>query len=386
LAGNTTLSFPGKLFQWNGGTIDTNGFTLTNAKGSVLNLSANDSSLQDTGSLNDAGQITQTAGTLFIKGGGTLNNAPGGVFQLLSDNGISASFGSGTFNNLGTLKKTAGTGNSFIGTDTTTFNLTFSNTGTVQFSSGEIDIGFGSIVAQISGNTLTAGHWIVSSTSTKPATLDIAAAPTLNTIGSKAAVTLSGPNATFTNLSGLATILKGGSFSLAGGASFTTAGALTNNGRLSLSPASVLTVAGSFTQSSTATLTVQVKVTGSTTTEGEIVTGASGSVTLGGKLVLTIVGSSLPALNVPFTILDDGNGANAISGAFSNLPTEGSTITVNGHVYKVSYVGGDGNSAISTSAFRRTSLLPLSRLIWFCWAPVPPRSSATLAGDAGGRW
>ena len=63
--------------------------------------------------------------------------------------------------------------------------------------------------------------------------------------------------------------------------------------------------------------------------------------------MLKIVGTTLPATNVPFTILDDGNSMNAISGIFTGLP-EGSTITVNGHNYQISYVGGDGNDVTLT--------------------------------------
>ncbi|HZU35787.1 MAG TPA: LamG domain-containing protein, partial [Gemmataceae bacterium] len=276
--------------------------------------------------------------SLFLGNGATLNNAKGAKFNLTADANVS-NFIASAFTNAGTLSKIKGTGTSTIAT-------ALSNTGTVSVKTGTVAIA-GS-VAQVSGSTLTAGAWNVTGSGTVHATLDISSAGTLTTLGSHAKVALSGLNSAFTNLSGLTTIDAGGSFSLLGGQSFTTVGDFTNNGKLTLSPGSMLSVAGSFTQISTGTLTDQVKTINSTTTEGEIKTGASGTVRLGGKLVLAVLGSGLSPLNVPFTILDDGDTSNSISGAFSNLPAEGSTITVGGHTYKISYVGGDGNDVTLT--------------------------------------
>jgi hypothetical protein len=276
--------------------------------------------------------------SLFLANGSSLNNAKGAKFNLTADDTIS-SFLSSAFTNAGTFGKIKGTGTSTIAPST------FSNTGTVNVNIGTMDIT--ASVSQVSGSTLTAGTWTVSHTGTGSTTLDMTSAGTLTTIGSKATVTLSGPHSAFTNLSSLADILKGGSFSFLRGQSFTTIGDLINNGGLTLSSGSTLSVAGSFTQTSTATLTEQVKTTSSATTEGEIVTGANGTITLGGQLVLNVVGSSLSALNVPFTILDGGNSSDSISGTFTNLP-EGSAIKVNGHLYKISYVGGDGNDVTLT--------------------------------------
>jgi hypothetical protein len=126
---------------------------------------------------------------------------------------------------------------------------------------------------------------------------------------------------------------------LEGKASLTTSGSLTNSGKLTVDAGSTLTVNGTFTQTSTATLTVQIKVSGSTTTVGQIVTAAGGGASLGGKLALTVSGP--PALNTPFTIVDDPS-ATPITGIFTNLP-EGGTLTVGGHQYQIHY----GSTAVT---------------------------------------
>jgi len=156
------------------------------------------------------------------------------------------------------------------------------------------------------------------------------------TIGAHAVVTLNGTNAAFTNLSSLASILAGGGLLLEGNASLTTAGSLMNNGKLTLDAGSTLTVDSTFTQTSTATLTVQINGI----SVGKVVTAAGGGgAHLGGTLALTV--SDILPLAMALTILDDGS-SSAIGGIFAGLP-EGSTISVGGHTYTISYVGGDGN-------------------------------------------
>jgi hypothetical protein len=184
----------------------------------------------------------------------------------------------------------------------------------------------------------------VNGTATTAATLDITSAGNFTTIGGAAHVTLSGPNTTFSNLSGLATIAKGGSFSLLGGQSFTTTGALTNNGSLTISPASILTVSGSFTQSSTATLAIQLGGTSSAPTFGQLLS-TTGSVTVAGKLSVT--STVVPVVGSSFNVLDNEGNA-AIGGTFANL-SQGSTFTVKkgttSMTFGISYIGGDDDGS-----------------------------------------
>jgi hypothetical protein len=194
----------------------------------------------------------------------------------------------------------------------------------------------------VSNGILTAGNWAVSHSATSNSTLTIGSTGTLTTIGSKAHVTLSGLNTTFTNLSGLSTILAGGSLTLAGNQSFTTAGALTNNGSITLSPGSVLTVSGNFVEASTAKLTLQMGNVSGSPAIGNIVS-TTGAVTLGGGL--TVTSTVVPAVGSSFEIVDNEGNA-LINGVFTNLP-EGATFTVKvgttTMTFKITYVGSDSD-------------------------------------------
>jgi hypothetical protein len=173
-----------------------------------------------------------------------------------------------------------------------------------------------------------------------PATLDITSTGGFTTLGTLAKVTLSGPNTTFSNLNGLATIDKGGSLTLAGNQSFTTAGTLTNNGGITLSPGSILTVNGSFTEASTGKLALQIGAVGASTEAGNIVS-TTGNVSLGGSL--TVTATAIPAVGSSFEIVDNGGNA-AIGGIFTGK-TEGATFTVKqggtSMTFQITYLGMD---------------------------------------------
>jgi hypothetical protein len=261
----------------------------------------------------------------------TLSNAA--TFDLTGDGSVGQS-GGGTFTNTGTLEKTGGTGTSTIS------STTLSNTGTVAVTSGTLDIA--ATVAQVSGKALTAGAWEVIGSSAVHATLDITSAGHFTTLGRAAAVTLSGLDSVFSNLTGLNTIASGASFALLGGRSFKTAGALTNNGSITLSPGSILTVGGSFTQTSTGTLTVELGGTTTKPTFGQVVS-TTGTVTLGGSLHLT--STVVPAVGRSFELLDN-EGGSAVGGIFAGLP-EGSTFkyTLGGTTmtFRITYAGKDAD-------------------------------------------
>jgi hypothetical protein len=312
------------LFQWRtGGTIDVSLGSLTNASTSTLNFDTSlaPPELSGRGTLTNNGVINETgsSGAFILQNGATLVNR--NTYNLKDDAGIS----DGTFSNSGTLQKTAGTG-------TSTISSALSNTGTLLVSAGTVHVS--GPVTQISGGALNAGHWTLSVSGSTHAVLTIDTGFT--TIGAHAVVTLNGTNAAFTNLSSLASILAGGGLLLEGNASLTTAGSLMNNGKLTLDAGSTLTVDSTFTQTSTATLTVQINGI----SVGKVVTAAGGGgAHLGGTLALTV--SDILPLAMALTILDDGS-SSAIGGIFAGLP-EGSTISVGGHTYTISYVGGDGN-------------------------------------------
>ena len=174
--------------------------------------------------------------------------------------------------------------------------------------------------------------------------LDISSA-NFNTIGVSALVTLSGPNSSFSNLSGLSA--NQGTFKLSSSASFATAGNFTNSGSMTLSPGSVLTVNGAFTQTSTGKLTEQIGGTASSPTFGSVV--STGTVSLAGTLSVT--STVVAAVGSSFEILNNES-ASAISGTFTNLP-EGATFTVKvgatTMTFQITYKGGaKANSVVIT--------------------------------------
>lgn len=72
-----------------------------------------------------------------------------------------------------------------------------------------------------------------------------------------------------------------------------------------------------------------------------------GTVSLtGGTVNATIVNGFKPAKDQVYVIVDNDS-SDAVTGTFTDLP-EGATFSVGGYVYKISYVGGDGNDITLT--------------------------------------
>src|SRR5581483_4988492 len=99
--------------------------------------------------LNNPGTAT-LSNNLNVYFGGVINNLATGTWSLSADNGLIAQTGGATFNNFGTLSKTAGTGTSSV-------SVTFNNTGAVQANTGTIN--FSAV-----GNTT--GSWSVAGSAT----------------------------------------------------------------------------------------------------------------------------------------------------------------------------------------------------------------------------
>lgn len=75
----------------------------------------------------------------------------------------------------------------------------------------------------------------------------------------------------------------------------------------------------------------------------------TGTVTLGAATVLTttLVDGFKPAKDNTFTIIKN-DGSDAVTGTFQDL-AEGATFTLSGNVFKISYIGGDGNDVVLTA-------------------------------------
>jgi hypothetical protein len=330
--GGATVNFPGGMLQWLDATINTASGALTNV-GTITIPSGGGGGevvLDGGGTLINSGKIIHLGVPLVLDHGSTLRNASKGVYNMEGSTAIQCS-GSGSFINAGLLSETSSAGASIT--------TAFSNTGRLQVSAGTLAIS--GTVAQDVGGTLNGGSWTVTGTTKSPANLGFSSMPNLTTIGTKASVTLRGPNSTFTNLTGLAT--NQGSFSLLGGQSFTTPGGFTNPGKLTLSPGSVLTVTGGFTQTAAGKLTIQIGGTSASPTIGSIL--AIGRVTLAGGLTVTATAMVKPAVGTVFVALNN-RGTSPISGTFADLP-EGAMIKANGMSFRISYVGGSNGRSVT---------------------------------------
>jgi uncharacterized repeat protein (TIGR03803 family) len=339
--GGATFHMAGRLFEWTGGTIDVTNGSLTNT-GNIRYAGSSNVVLSGAGSLVNTQTILQTGtGTLVLEHGATLENATGSRYYIEDNGGIAAS-GGGTLVNAGFLWKLRGpgasTGTSIIAT------TNFSNTGTVSVSNGTLDVA--ATLTQLSGGSLTAGSWNVLGSSAGPSRLDFTSSGRVTTLGGVAVVTLSGRNATFTNLRGLSTIDTGASFNLFG-QSLTTPRALRNKGSLTVGPGSILTVNGSFTQSSTGVLTIWLGGSNTAPTVGQLVSN-TGTVALAGNL--TVNSPIVPPVGTTFELLDN-QGGSGIAGTFKGRP-EGATFTVSSGTttmtFQITYAGtdADGNQNV----------------------------------------
>jgi hypothetical protein len=331
LSGTGTLTVSGGLTM-NGGTL-TGGSTVHILHGATMTVTGGFASV--------AASTVSNDGTVTFTGGGTMSgtvqsaftNQADGVINVQTDGNI---WSNGTYTNAGALTKS-----SLTGTGTSTLNGIVSNTGSITVTSGVLSLG---TVTQASGGALTGGTWTAKAAVGGTAKLTIPSGGNLTTIGSGTNVTLNGTGASYTNLASLAT--NQGNFSVLGGLAFTTAGDFTNSGSLTIAPLSVLAVSGNFTQMSAATLTLQLGGTNLSPKIGSVTVAAGKTATLGGTLAITDVLGTKPAVGSTLTILNN-LGSGATTGIFAGLPA-GSTITVNGMTFQISYVGGTGNDVTLT--------------------------------------
>ncbi|MCI0682029.1 MAG: LamG domain-containing protein, partial [Gemmataceae bacterium] len=217
---------------WTGG--DMLGSGATNALGGMAITAAGWSIAQRT--LNVSGTATVTgSGEIQLNSGAVVNNLPGATFDLQSDADLRWALGAtpGVFNNQGTLRKSAGAGESRFD------QVTLNNTGAVEVQAGTLSLT--GAVSQHSGATLTGGTWHVSGNGF----LDITSGSDITTIGSGATVTVSGNTAFFPKLRNLAA--NDGTFNIDGGAALATTGNSSNSGTLSIAASSGAAVSGAPT-------------------------------------------------------------------------------------------------------------------------------------------
>jgi hypothetical protein len=80
----------------------------------------------------------------------------------------------------------------------------------------------------------------------------------------------------------------------------------------------------------------------------------TGGVSLGGTLNLSFSGTGSIADREVFTLVNN-DGSDAVTGQFTNYPTNGMTFTADGHAWVIFYDGGTGNDVTLTTV---PSLVP----------------------------
>ena len=219
-----------------------------------------------------------------------------GLYDLQTDADLlvpgDASGGAMVFTNLGTFRKSAGSGVSALRHDGSNKEFRLDNLGTFEVLTGTLSIN--DTVVQRVGTTLSAGTW------------NLGAGATLTMPGggnftvNQATVAFLGAGATFTNLAPLAS--NTGSLTLDGGFDFSTVGNLANSGEITLGAGSVLTVNGNYTQTG-GTSTLREKIAGRPNTGlfGKLV--VTGQASLAGRLAFGLANGFAPTLGDQYQVL-----------------------------------------------------------------------------------
>jgi hypothetical protein len=362
LTGSGAVTVTGTL-TWSGGAMSGSGSTtLTAAATMNLGSGTGGDEALDTRTFKNNGAVTWLAGsgTIFFEDGAVFNNEAGASFTVNCDAGIFPSGAIGMFTNAGTFTKAAGTG-------TTTLDVVFNNTGTVNVASGTVLLesggsgggtfaaasgttltfgggifnldaapsttvisGAGSVLFSASGETDVAGIYnITGGTSVTGGTVDFLNNVTTATFSnSGGTVIIDNPaagTATFAvtggdyTQSGGSTLLDGATLTVSAGHKIdvqqntTFSGLGTVNGDFSNAAnlivggsgtAGVLTVNGNYTQTSTGTLSIDIGGPSAGTQYDQLVIAGTGhSATLSGTLTLTLVNGYTPAHGTNFTIM-----------------------------------------------------------------------------------
>jgi len=124
------------------------------------------------------------------------------------------------------------------------------NNGTFQVNSGTALVAQDVVLTNYAANTLTAGTYIVSGTSTSPGVLEVDSVGIIGgeIVNNAAAIVLNGPNSLFIDAAGLDTLANftnntgAGSFTISGGRNLTTPGDFANAGTMTVGSGSTLQI------------------------------------------------------------------------------------------------------------------------------------------------
>src|SRR5262245_39104858 len=285
LSGSSAVPVTG-AFNWTGGTQSGTGTTTIGATGTLTI----DGEVGLQRRVINNGTTVWSAGRIGAQNGTFINN---NAFSAEGDDSVADFGGSNGFNNTGTLTKSPGAGS-------TTVNIPFNNSGTVNLNSGTLR--FGSSFIQAAGATHLRGGSLASS-------------GTLDTMGG---------------------VLDG---------SGNVTGALSNGGNLSpgASPGEINLI-GNYNQAASGVLSIDLNGLAAGTEFDQLA--VVGAVTLSGRLNVSV--GFTPATGATFTIIDN-DGTDAVTETFKDLP-EGAPVSVGGRSLQISYVGGTGNDVVLTVA------------------------------------
>jgi fibronectin-binding autotransporter adhesin len=319
LNGLTSITSSGALTI--GGVAFTDAGAFSNA-GSLTLLSGESFTV---GSLTQISGNTLTAGTYVLDANLNLSGTP----QTITTNAANLTLAGGTIEN------TSNSTNALAGLATNTGTLTiggtsnhvsttaasFSNSGTLIVNTG--DSFTAGNLAQISGNTLTGGTYVLAGD------LDLTTSGVSITTNS-ANLTLEG---TGTIKSGAANALAAlssntNALTLASAAKFTTAGNFTNSGALTLNSGTTLTVTGTLTNLSGGTLSGGTYTIGGTL---QLASGNGGITTNAANLTLTGAAKILDGASNALATFNNNTGTFALASA-AKLTTAASNFTNSGAV------------------------------------------------------
>jgi hypothetical protein len=284
ILGRGTLTVNG-LLNWSGGALSGTGQVEANG-GMQINTVGNPS-------LN--GRTLDNAGEADWAGNGTFSLVNNAVFNNLATTGTFLAQGNGTFSGAGTFNN-AGTFRKMGGTGTTTLSITLHNTGTVEVSTGALNL---------TGNQASTGTFTVDT----GATLNFAGGTQVlepaSSVGGGGMVTFSNANLT----------LLGG-YTVTGGTTIS-GGTTTFDADVTL-PALTLS-GGTLTGPATVTVTGMLTWTGGTMA-GTGQTNANGGITLSGNNDKGLSGRTVNNAAAA-TLTGNGNVVLTDYGAFNNLAT-----------------------------------------------------------------
>jgi hypothetical protein len=301
LATGATISFPGSLFQWTGGTISGGGPGATLTNSDTLTLSTATDKVLDAVTLVNAGTVTMSTGRL--NGGDEAMIVNNGTWSIEGDVSLIHTFGNApTFSNTGTFNKDLG-----ASTNATQIDFIFDNgdTGVVNVNSGNL---------------------LLSRGGTDTGTFNAVAGTTLQFAGGthtlNAGATL--PSDGLTQITFGATVIVTSVVSVAN------FGVL--NGTLDITSTGILNVSGTFDLAVNGVLIVEIGGdTASGTDSGQV--NVAGTAGLAGTLVVDLVNDYVPVVGDSYAVLTFG----AINGSFHSVFLPG---LAPGRAWDQSYAGG----------------------------------------------